>query len=545
MTTELAREEARSAEAEIRGKMSAADRWNEKNLKTLLEDNKDTEFGKKYDFASIRTQEEYRERVPLSGYEEFRPWIERMVAGEEMVLTAYPLAGLCLTSGTEGRSKYIPVSRRALERYSDQIEWYKNSAYRQAGGKRFLVSGFRVGLWEEKKEYLLSELYYQSLFRSGSLSFAEYAGGKEALFVPGCRDMLYVKAWTALAEENITVIESIFLYEQLLFFRYLQKNWRELLEHMAAGRIPESVEITEEQKRHLLSLPVREERLAHIAEECGKGFDGIAQRLWKGLVLSSGISAASFALEDREVHGYLGRIPLYYFAYVASECHMGVAMRAEDCRYAMLPGSAFYEYLPWKPEEEENGSLGAQTLLPGQVKPGELYEVVLTNFSGLYRYRLGDVVRVTGFVGESPEVEFVLRKNQLLNVAGEKLSILQAEGAVRMLEREHGLPIRRYCIAELAWDFPASYGAVFELERPDADPKQVGRWLDEALGRQNLDYRDIRQLGFLAEPRVLLLDEESYAAFLSGAGMTGGHGKPKHMTGAFPEELWKKEERQR
>ncbi len=551
----------------IEEKMSVAGRINERNLKILLEDNKNTEFGIKYDFASIHTQEDYRKRVPLSGYEELKPWIEKMTAGEKDVLTAYPLAGFCLTSGTEGGAKYIPVSHRALERYSDQIEWYKNRVHQKAGGKRLLVNSFRVGLWEEKREYLLSELYYQRLFRQGLLSFQEYAGGRETLFVPGCRDMLYAKAWTALAEENITAIESIFLYDQLLFFRYLQRNWRELLEHMASGRIPKSVGIPEELKRHLLSFQVGKERLAAIAEECGKGFDGIAPRLWRGLILSSGISAASFDLEEREVRRFLGETPLYYFAYVASECHMGVAMEAEDCRYAMLPDSAFYEYLPWKPEEQQEAPPDGQTFLPCEVKPGELYEVVLTNFSGLYRYRLGDVVRVAGFLGESPIVEFVLRKNQLLNVAGEKMSILQAEGAVRRLAKEHRLPIRRYCMAELAWDFPAGYGAVFDLERQPAEPRQprtdgeqpradqrqprvdeeppcveqqAARWLDEALGEQSLDYRDVREMGFLTEPQVLFLDEESYDEFLREAGMTGGHGKPKHMAGAFPEALWRK-----
>ena len=550
--------EKRAEEAAVRERMSAAGAVNGRNLEKLLKDNKDTEFGRKYDFASIRTAEDYRKRVPLSGYEELRPWIERMLAGEERVLTVYPPAGFCLTSGTEGGSKYIPVSHEALERYSDQIEWYKNRAHRQAGGKRLFVNSFRVGLWEEKKEYLLSELYYQRLFREGSLTFEEYAGGEETLFVPHCRDILYVKAWTALAEESITTIESIFLYDQLLFFRYLQKNWRELLEHMTAGHIPESVEIPEKVKRHLLSFQVGEERLARIAEECGKGFEGIAPRLWKGLTLSGGISAASFELEEREVRRYLGNTPLYYFAYVASECHMGVAMQAEDCRYAMLPDSAFYEYLPWRPGKEPDTAPGGETLLPHEVRPGELYEVVLTNFCGLYRYRLGDVVRVTGFEGESPVVEFVLRKNQLLNVAGEKVSILQAEEAVRMLAGKRGLPIRRYCMAELAWDFPACYGAVFELGQPDAaseriaaDPfrscekpacaaGQAARWLDEALGEQNLDYRDVREMGFLAEPQLLFLDEEAYAAFLTEAGMTGGHGKPRHMAGAFPEELWRK-----
>ena len=190
---------------------------NEDNLRRLLADNRDTVYGKKYGFGSMETSAEYRKRVPLSSYASLQPYLDRMARGEEKVLTAYPAAGFLRTSGTEGGSKRIPVTFASLERYSDQIEWYKNLAHKRAGGKRLFINGFRVGLTQEKKEYLLSELYYQYLFRNGFLSFDEFAGGEETLFGQNGRDILYAKAWTAFAVEEITTIESIFLYDQLLF----------------------------------------------------------------------------------------------------------------------------------------------------------------------------------------------------------------------------------------------------------------------------------------------------------------------------------------
>ncbi len=523
-------------------------RINEGNLLTLLSDNRNTEFGKKHNFASIRSPEEYKKAVPFSTYEEVHTYVERMKAGERDVLTVYPIAGFCRTSGTEGTPKYIPVSTAALERYSDKIEWYKNRAHRQAGGRRLFVNGFRVGLEQKKEEYLLSELYYRNLFQKGLLSFSEFAGGQETLFWQNGHDMLYGKVWTALASEDITTLESIFLYDQLLFFQYLQKHWRSILKAMKAGSIPDRIRMPEEEKAVLLKLPVSPERLRSVEAECGKGFDGIAKRLWKGLVLSSGISSAAFETEDSGLRRYLGDVPVYYFAYVASECHMGVALRPEECRYVMLPESAFYEYLPWR-QDGESGT--EETLLPEQVQKGGLYEVVLTNFSGLYRYRLGDVIRVVDFLGESPVVEFVLRKNQFLNVAGEKMSICQAEQAVRKLVRRYGLPVHRYCIGQLPWESPSCYGAVFEWEERESsgnepDAGLAARRLDRALEEQNLDYQDVRRLGFLKRPEVLFLGAQEYDAFLEENGLTGGHNKPRHAAGVIREEVWKKwKERQR
>ena len=483
-------------------------RINEGNLLTLLSDNRNTEFGKEHNFASIRSPEEYKKAVPLSTYEEVHTYVERMKAGERDVLTVYPIAGFCRTSGTEGTPKYIPVSTAALERYSDKIEWYKNRAHRQAGGRRLFVNGFRVGLEQKKEEYLLSELYYRNLFQKGLLPFSEFAGGQETLFWQNGHDMLYGKVWTALASEDITTLESIFLYDQLLFFQYLQKHWRSILKAMKAGSIPDRIRMPEEEKAVLLKLPVSPERLRR----------------------------------------YLGDVPVYYFAYVASECHMGVALRPEECRYVMLPESAFYEYLPWR-QDGESGT--EETLLPEQVQKGGLYEVVLTNFSGLYRYRLGDVIRVVDFLGESPVVEFVLRKNQFLNVAGEKMSICQAEQAVRKLVRRYGLPVHRYCIGQLPWESPSCYGAVFEWEERESsgnepDAGLAARRLDRALEEQNLDYQDVRRLGFLKRLEVLFLGAQEYDAFLEENGLTGGHNRPRHAAGVIREEVWKKwKERQR
>ena len=514
---------------------------NEDNLCRLLADNRDTVFGKNYDFGSMETSVEYRKKVPLSSYASLQPYLDRMAQGEQKVLTAYPAAGSLRTSGTEGGSKRIPVTFASLERYSDQIEWYKNLAHKKAGGKRLSVNGFRVGLMQEKKEYLLSELYYQYLFRNGFLSFEDFAGGEETMFGQNGRDILYAKVWTAFAVEEITSIESIFLYDQLLFFRYLERHWRSILKNMRKKRIPEGIGLTERTKAKLLEMPVCEQRLRRVEEECAAGFDGIAGRLWPGLALASGIGGKAFETEDGSLRRFLGKTPVYYFSYVASECHMGVAVRPEECRYVMLPESAFYEYLPW-PEREGEGA--EETLLPGQVCPGELYEPVLTTFSGLYRYRTGDVVRVTGFLGESPMVEFVLRKNLFLNVAGEKMSVYQAERAVSQLAARYGLPVQSYCIGQLSWEAPACYGAVFGLGEPAAgepaeEKKTAGR-LDRALMAQNPDYLDLRRLGCLGRPQVICLSPEEYAVFLEELGMTGGHGKPRHAAGAVPEPVWKK-----
>ena len=79
-----------------------AGRINKDNLKKLLKDNRDTSFGKEYGFSEIKSVDEFRKKVPLQEYGRLKADIERMFTGEDNVLTAYPVFGYCLSSGTEG-----------------------------------------------------------------------------------------------------------------------------------------------------------------------------------------------------------------------------------------------------------------------------------------------------------------------------------------------------------------------------------------------------------------------------------------------------------
>ena len=82
----------------------------QKVLFTILNDNKDTEYGKKYGFADIHTIEEYQRAVPVSPWSHFEPWVDRMLEGEQNILTVYPFDHFTTTSGTSGRPKHIPYT---------------------------------------------------------------------------------------------------------------------------------------------------------------------------------------------------------------------------------------------------------------------------------------------------------------------------------------------------------------------------------------------------------------------------------------------------
>ncbi len=363
-----------------------------------------------------------------------------------------------------------------------------------------------------------------------------YVGGKDLFFVPcEAKDMIYAKAYAALACEDLQVLESTFLYETLNFFGYIKENWQGLVVDMRARRIPEGLSVPEGTREYLLSLNVPEERLRKIETECEKGFENIARRLWEHLELLNGIGNKYYLTEDAALSEYVGDIPKQYYCYCCSESLIGVPPRLNEYSYVMVLRTGFFEFLPYPAEDGE-------TFQPHELKVGELYEPLITNFSGLYRYRLGDVIKVNGFIGKSPVIEFMFRKGQVLNIAGEKIDSRQLEQAVYGL-RENGLEVEKYCVGAVLEELPGKYFTVMAVrDAGSVSDEEAAGLLDRSLMLNSPDYKELREAGQIARPAVMLCTAEEYDRFesLSGSGQKRVHGKAKHIfPKEVPEEKWK------
>ena len=523
--------------------MNAAD-LNTENLKKILHDNADTEFGVRHSFLEIKSEYEYRKCLPIMEYTDFEPYIKEMMQGGRNKLTAYPIVSYCKTSGTLGEPKYIPVSSVALERYSNYFERYKNDVFHQHGGKRFLVNAFRTDLSRQIEPVsLFSEIYFRFLYEKGWMKMEEFTGGTNTIFTCGEEDadIFYAKLWLSFAQKDITMLESQFLYELLCFFGYMEENWQEVLHDMRKHIIPPEIVLSSKVREELLNTEISEERLAEVEKECRKGFDNIAGRLWKKLCQASGVGNRAYHTEMAALDRYLGNIPRYYLCYCASECYIGAPLYENEFGYVLIPQNAFFEFLPFDTENSRE----EKTYLPSELERGKLYEPVITNFSGLYRYRMGDVIKVTGFFGESPVMEFMFRKNQAINIAGEKIDARQLEDAVYSL-RKYGILVKQYCVGVSMEKIPGKYFVAMSLEKGNgiADREKTAALFDEALAERNPDYADLRKLKQLGAPEVIFFEGRHYTKFLEAQGMSKSHGhnKPKHI---FPKEIleeeWKKQ----
>ena len=504
-------------------------RKNEKVLLEILRRNGSTEVGLAHGFPTIENEEQYRDRVPVSGYKAYRDPVRRMREGEKDILTADPVYCYLKTSGSTEAGKVFPITVETLKRYGDVLDRYMARVAEGDTGKRFFLSLLFADTetpCRPEETMIFTSACYRYLYEQGMLDTTRITGGRELLFHTDAGDYLYAKLWLAFADPDIISMETVYLYDFLLFFQYMEDHYAEVLSDMEAGSVPEDKGLTETVRRVLTELPVSQDRIREIRQECEKGFQDIVPRLWKKMRLISGIGSKAFQVEEISVHKYIGDLPVWHFIYAASECLMGVPVAEDSYDYVLYPGIAYYEF-----REAENGNGGGRILPAAELTVGRSYEPILTTFSGLYRYGMGDVLKLTGYYGELPVFRFQHRRNLVLNIAGEKLDMEILDRAVRYWSRDRKQPVWQYFFSEDYQTMPARYQGVIALDRAQGEPEteEETAYMDRLLRMLCKDYDELRNLGSIAEPDLSFVDKADFMRHLSIRKKAGGQTKPQHI----------------
>ncbi len=484
--------------------------FSRENLKELMEKNRDTEYGKRFHFGQIQGAADYQRLVPISDYSDYQSYVERMRQGEENLLTAYPVKHYIMTSGSTGVPKRIPLTTEALRRCADPIYYACFSRVPKIEMGRVLhLSVFRMEPPAPKVDAILSAAYFRELYDQGSYDLEHhYLGGTELLFSEGIGEVPYVKLWIALSSPDMRGIQAFFLYDILVFLRYFEGNWERILNAVRTRTIPETVPLFPKVREALLALPVPEDEwFLKVEEECRKGFHGIVKRLWKDCAWVSGVGGSSFGVQEQALRNYLGDVQLHYFSYAASECMIAITTEMESIQNVLIPRSGFFEFLPWDDRETDTRPRTIEEL-----EVGKRYEILLTNFSGLYRYRLNDVVKITGFCGEAPVMEVCFRQNQAINIAGEKMDMQTVSMAAEQFAAACGFRMTECSLCADPQHIPGRYLCFYETDRVVERNAEADQILDGQLRQINEDYEDLRNLGLIVPAAALQVQRGTHEA---------------------------------
>lgn len=453
-------------------------------LRSLLQAHQDTEFGRQYGFSEIHTLEDFRQRVPIQPYSSFEPYIQRMADGETNVLTADPVIHFNITSGSTGQKKLIPVtmrSRRVLAKINRIAMGFVTAANRRAGkplgpmlfpGSTSAVGRTKGGIPYSPvstSDIRLGDFFYRQIFAYPSVVFQ----------VSDIAARHYVCLLFALQQPDLRVISATFPALALLLCDYLEKYSEALIADIATGELaswlPLDPELRQKLERYCVPNPERAAQLQTIFDAHGRLIPKLA---WPNLSFMITARGGTSNFYFQRFPEYFGNPDIYGGLYSSAEATYGVHRAFNTDGVILAIESGFYEFIP----EDQWDVDQPRTLLPWEVEAGKRYRIIFSNFSGFYRYDLGDVVEIEGFYHQTPLLIFRYRRGGVMTSVGEKVTEYHALQVMDKLQTAFDVTLENFCFT-LTRDVPARYLVNIELA-PDQhldDPAAFLRQFDATL----------------------------------------------------------------
>lgn len=486
---------------------------NKKTLLKILHHNKDTEIGKRYNFEKINSINDFKNNFPITDYSYYEKYIECMANGEKNILVADKIEYFGHTSGTTGKQKLIPATKKARMIASKYMAFLTN---------KFSYDNFKEN-WNYAKGLMIADIVTTTYTKgnikicsatSGGMKSMEkilphmYTSPIEVIKVKDKQSALYLHLLFSLNYKKLFYISSVFISNILDLLRILEDKNEDLIKDIRRGTINSKINIDKDIRKKLTSMLKPDAARADFLEgEFNKGFKGICKRIWPKFSYLLCVTGANFSIYDEKVNYYTDNVPIYSPSYAASEGMIGINPSAYDeIKYIVIPDTVFYEFL-LVDEEDTN-----KTYCIDELKIGGRYEIIITTYSGLYRYKLGDVIEVVGFYNKSPEIIFLYRKNQILNMVSEKTNEEHLTKSIIKLSRKENINIIDYTTMPDNSITPGRYIIYIEFKEnvSSIDIMRFERILDNELQKANLAYGRFRNNKRLNRLKIVALESGTF-----------------------------------
>nr|AVA18029.1 jasmonic acid-amido synthetase [Euphorbia lathyris] len=430
-------------------------RVQKETLLKILQENGSAEYLLNQGLDGRTDPESFRACVPLVTHKDLEPYIQRIADGDSSpVLTGKPITNISVSSGTtEGKPKRVPftdeLTDNTLQIHRTSFA-FRNREYPLGNGKalQFIFSSKQT----KTRGGLFCGTATTNLFRNPHYKSAMEAmqfkccSPNEVIFGPDFHQSLYCHLLCGLIfREEIQFVYSTFAHSIVLAFRTFEQVWEELCNDIRDGEL--SSRVTAPSIRAAMSKVLKPN--AELADSIRSICSGLSNwyrlipELFPNAKYVYGIMTGPMEPYLKKLRHYAGELPLLSADYGASEGWIGANVNPklppEQATYAVLPNIGYFEFIPLNGTADNTYEV-PKTVGLTEVEIGEEYEIVLTNFAGLYRYRLGDVVKVMGFHNSTPELRFICRRSLKLCINidknTEKDLQLAVEEAVKELAEE-------------------------------------------------------------------------------------------------------------
>jgi hypothetical protein len=427
------------------------------------------------------TVKDFKSRIPIHEYDDLKPYIKRMMEGEQNILWNTPINWFAKSSGTTSdKSKFIPISDESLKdihfKGSKDVltNYYKNFPDSDLlTGKSLVVGGsHQVYSLDEDIQY-------------GDLS---------AVLM---QNTPFWGHWIRTPELRIALLDE----------------WESKIEQLAKTTVHENV-------TSLAGVPTWTIILIkRILEISGKK---TLKEVWPNLELYMH-GGVSFTPYREQINRLIGAPINYLEMYNASEGFFAAQNMPDDEGLLLYTDHGiFYEFLP----VEEYGKASAKTVGLKQVELNKNYALVITTNGGLWRYLVGDTIQFSSL--KPFKIKVTGRLKHYMNAFGEEVIVDNADKAIAIASAKTNSIVKDYTAAPVFFtdEKNGAHEWLIEFETPPEDLKLFTFELDEALKSLNSDYEAKRYKNIaLRLPLVHSLQKDTFNKWLKSKGKLGGQHK--------------------
>jgi hypothetical protein len=455
-------------------------------LQDLITSAQYTEFGRKYSFENLFSISEYKKYVPIHEYDDIKPYILRMMNGEENILWNTPVNWFAKSSGTTSdKSKFIPISDESLTDTHFKASKDVLTNYYNNFPESDLLTGKSLVVGGSHQVHQVNE----------DIQF----GDLSAVLM---QNTPFWGHWIRTPELSVALLDE----------------WENKIEKLAQGTISENV-------TSLAGVPTWTIVLIkRILELSGKKF---LKDVWPNLELYIH-GGVSFVPYREQLEKLIGK-PIHYLEiYNASEGFIaGQDKPNEEGMLLFADHGIFYEFMP----VEEYGKEEPQTIGLKDVVLNKNYALVISTNGGLWRYLIGDTIQFTSLLPY--KIKVTGRLKHYINAFGEEIIVDNSDNAISVAAEKTGAIVTDYTAAPIYFS-DESNGAhewIIEFDKEPDDLNKFTLELDNTLKDINSDYEAKRHKSIaLRMPIVTAVKKGTFNEWLRRKGKLGGQNKVPRLS---------------
>ena len=446
------RESCREASEQFYISMGDIEGTQARKLAQIVNQNSETDFGKRFGFSRIKSIVDFRSAVPITTYEDYEDYVAQIADGKEGVLTRNRVLMLEPTSGSTSPSKFIPYTASLKKEFQAGIfPWLYD-----------LLSK-RPGLTKGSFYWSITPASHQQERTSGGIPIG--FGDDGAYFTD---------------EQKVLISQLSAVPFDVAQIQDIEEFRRQTLAYLTSNKDLVFISIWNPTFLSLLLRPLRN-----------------PGEVWPNLSLISSWADGNAAHYVRDIARLFPGVEIQPKGLIATEGFISLPLTGYESS-ALSVNSHFFEF--------RNTENKRDIKLAHEVEAGKEYEVILTTGGGFYRYNLEDVVRVVGFKDQCPMLRFVGRNRGVSDLFGEKLNELHVARALSQVFQQHTIAPSFFMMAPDKKDNQdVPFYTLFLETKRQVDAEAVSADLDKLL-QENYHYRYCRRLGQLEKPKVFLIE---------------------------------------